>query len=232
MPNPTTAGLVKAYISEAQESGDSISEKSGGTKITCMFNPFEYSVSQSNNYELKFENGADVPKMEFSGAGERSLSLTLIFDEAEKQSDVSQTTRKLFELMQPSEEGDSGGEAKKRPPPVVFRWGVFEFFAVIKSCSQKFTLFKADGTPLRAEVTVGFSQHLKSTMYTGRAQNPTSGGGPMERIWQVKAGERLDLIASEVYRDSTKWRLIADRNGITNPLAIRAGQRLWIPPGK
>lgn len=229
MPNPTTAGLVKAVIAEAQESGDSIREKSGGKKVTCMFNPFEYSISQSNNYEFKFQNGADVPKMEFSGAGSRDLSLKLVFDSYEEKTDVSLITRKLWDLMRPSLEGESD-EAKKRPPPVVFRWGHLEFFAVIKSCKQNFTMFLHDGTPVRAEVDISFSQHLDSNEYTNRAQNPTSGGGPMERVWQVKAGDRLDLIASRVYEDATKWRLIADRNGLTNPLALRAGQRLRIPP--
>lgn len=229
MANPTTTGLVKAVIAEAQESGDSIRVKGGGKRVTCMFNPYEYSISQSNNYEFKFQNGADVPKMEFSGAGSRDLSLSLVFDTYEEKKDVSLTTRKLWDLMRPSLEGE-GDEAKKRPPPVAFIYGNLEFFAVIKSCTQKFTLFLQDGTPVRAEVDISFSQHLDSNEYTNRGQNPTSGGGPMERVWQVKAGDRLDLIASQVYEDATMWRMIADRNGLSNPLALRAGQQLRIPP--
>jgi nucleoid-associated protein YgaU len=76
-------------------------------------------------------------------------------------------------------------------------------------------------------VDVTFTQYTDVDDY--EKQNPTSGGGPIERIWRVVAGDRLDTIAAEVYQDSTKWRLIASQNHITNPLAIRPGQQLRIP---
>jgi nucleoid-associated protein YgaU len=37
------------------------------------------------------------------------------------------------------------------------------------------------------------------------------------------------LIAARAYGDATRWRAIAEYNGITNPLALRPGQRLMIP---
>ena len=231
MTNPTTVGLVKAMIIEGEESGDSIREKGSGIRIPCMFNPEDYTIAQTNSYQLVYENGADVPKMEFSGAGERSLKLnTLYFDTYELKIDVTLITRLLFNLMKPSVEYEHENETKKRPSPVIFRWGMFEFYAVITTCSQKFTMFLPNGLPVRAEVQVEFKQHLKTDMYLNQPQNPTSGGGPVERIWKVKAGDRLDLIAAQVYRDSTEWRLIADRNRIADPMAIRAGQNLRIPP--
>jgi hypothetical protein len=200
-----------------------------------MFNPEDYTISQQNTYNKDPEDGSDVPRTNFSSAGDRTLSLnTLYFDTYELPIpvDVSLITHLLFELMKPSVDQTTGtGETettKKVPPPVIFSWGLFQFYAVITSCTQKFTLFHSTGIPLRAEVQIEFQQHLRSDMYAW--QNPTSGGGPIERIWRVKAGDRLDLIADQVYRDSTKWRLIADRNGISNPLSIKAGQSLRIPP--
>jgi nucleoid-associated protein YgaU len=93
--------------------------------------------------------------------------------------------------------------------------------------SQKFTLFKSDGTPVRAKVEVTFTQHKDVNDYPN--QNPTSGGGDVERIWRVTAGDRLDTIAYQVYGDAARWRAIAERNGIVNPLRLRAGQQLIIP---
>jgi len=230
---PTLLGLIKASIIEGEETDDGVQEKSSGIVIPCMFNPTDYTVAQSNNYQLVYENGSDVPKMEFSGAGERTLTLpALHFDtyELPRPLDVSLETRFLWDLMKPSIEYEHEGETKKKPPPVIFRWGLFEFYAVLTSCSQKFTLFHSSGIPLRAEVTVAFKQHLRTEMHALFPQNPTSGGGPIERIWRVQAGDRLDLIADKVYKDSAKWRLIADRNGISNPLSIKAGDSLRIPP--
>ena len=124
-----------------------------------------------------------------------------------------------------------GWESRKKileaPPAVAFEWGVFCFRAVITNMTQKFTLFKKDGTPVRAKVDVTFTQHEDEKDYAH--QNPTSGGGPVERVWSVVRGDRLDTIAAAVYGDATKWRRIAEHNGIVNPLALPSGRRLTIP---
>jgi hypothetical protein len=225
----TRGGLQPAMITECEQSGDEIQKKRGNPRqVVCMFNPFEYTVKKSNSYKHEFDNDRNVPTMEFSKAGEKTLTLKLFFDTYEMNEDVSQRTRILWELMNKIE--SSAG--KKEPPPVVFEWGVFEFFAVIKSVSQKFTLFQMDGTPVRAEVNITLSQHMDSTEYRVMpAQNPTSGGGPLESIWSVQAGDRIDLIAAEVYGDAGKWRLIAQRNGLINPHVLKPGLKLAIPEG-
>jgi nucleoid-associated protein YgaU len=81
--------------------------------------------------------------------------------------------------------------------------------------------------PVRAKVDITLIEYGTGSL---PLQNPTSGGGPIERVWRVTAGDRLDTIAAEVYKDATKWRLIARHNGIVNPFALRAGLELGIPP--
>jgi nucleoid-associated protein YgaU len=118
-------------------------------------------------------------------------------------------------------------KTKREPPYLAFEWGVFYFRAVITNMSQKFTLFKVDGTPVRAQVEVAFTQYADSKDY--KHQNPTSGGGPVQRVWSVVRGDRLDTIAATVYGDATQWRRIADHNGLRDPLALTPGQQLIIP---
>lgn len=45
-------------------------------------------------------------------------------------------------------------------------------------------------------------------------------------VWTVKAGDKLPLIAAQVYGDPTRWRWIADANAIANPLRFPAPQDL------
>jgi nucleoid-associated protein YgaU len=45
----------------------------------------------------------------------------------------------------------------------------------------------------------------------------------------VLAGETLDRIAARYYGDATRWRLLADANGISDPLAVRPGALLAVP---
>lgn len=222
---PTTqSNLQAARIYEVDKDGE---EKGSGVSVSCMFNPFEYTVSKTNTYQEDSTNRSDVPTVEFQKAGPQTLRLSLIFDTYEADEDVSRTTVKLWKLMEAKTRQESGKTRKIPPPEVAFEWGVFRFVAVITNMTQKFTLFKPDGTPVRAKVDVTFTQHKDLKDY--KHQNPTSGGGDVERVWRVVAGDRLDTIAHRVYGDATKWRVIAAHNRITNPLALRAGQQLTIP---
>lgn len=222
----TRGNLVAARIYEVDESGN---EVGGGTAISCMFNPFEYSVSKSNSFQEKPKNDADTPQGEFFKSGAQTLKLVLLFDTYESGADVSQVTNKMWKFMLTKDQGQSAQNEKVAPPQVAFEWGVFKFVSYITSMTHKFTLFKNDGTPVRASVDVTFTQYTDVNDYPN--QNPTSGGGPIERVWRVIAGDRLDTIAAQVYRDATRWRLIAEYNRLSNPLALRPGQQLRIPPG-
>lgn len=221
----TRSNLVAARIYEVDDSGE---EKSGGISIPCMFNPFEYTVTKTNQYEERARNNSDVPHVEFKKAGAQTLKLSLTFDTYESGEDVSLTTNKLWKLME-SKTRDEDGENKVPPPEVAFEWGVFRFVSVVTNMTQKFTLFRSDGMPVRAKVQVTFTQYKDLNDYP--KQNPTSGGGPVDRIWRVVAGDRLDTIAARVYGDATQWRRIAEYNDLDNPLRLRPGLALTIPRG-
>lgn len=217
--------LQKAKIFEVDKDG----KETGSISIACLFNPFEYTVSKTNSFEEKAKNNSDVPHVEFTKAGAQTLKLNLVFDTYETGKNVSLITNQLWKLMETKTRQASDHTKKIPPPDVAFEWGVFRFVAVITNMTQKFTLFTYDGTPVRAKIDITFTQYIDSNDYP--KQNPTSGGGPIERVWLVVTGDRLDTIAAEVYGDATRWRQIAEHNQITNPLALRSGQRLMIPQG-
>jgi nucleoid-associated protein YgaU len=45
----------------------------------------------------------------------------------------------------------------------------------------------------------------------------------------VRDGDSLQSIAYAMYGDPTRWRTIAEANGIDDPLAVRRGRTLSIP---
>ena len=61
-------------------------------------------------------------------------------------------------------------------------------------------------------------------------QNPTSLGvaGHKRRI--VQQDESLDFIAFSEYGDARYWRHIADANSLNDPMRVRAGTVLQLPP--
>jgi hypothetical protein len=222
----TRGNLVPATIYEAD---DFNVPKSGLEAVFCMFNPYEYTVSKSNSFMEKPKHPADTPQGELFKAGVQTLKLNLIFDTYETGDDVSVETNKLWKFMMTKTKESNHQDEKIEPPQVAFQWGAFRFVAYITSMTQTFTLFTNKGRPVRAKVDVTFTQYNDVNDYDYRLQNPTSRGLANERIHQVVSGDRLDAIAWETYRDSTKWRAIAAHNGISNPLALRPGQRLRIP---
>jgi len=81
--------------------------------------------------------------------------------------------------------------------------------------------------PLRAKAQLQLKQYQPEDSY-GR-QNPTSGTPRPHRVHRVQPGETLDRIAAKHYGDSTRWRALAEANGIADPLALRPGSLLAIP---
>jgi nucleoid-associated protein YgaU len=197
-------------------------------KVCCMFNPNEYTLAKQNQWNADPTKGLNVPKVKFKQGGAESLKLQLFFDTYAEGTDVRLHTAPLWKMMMVSDDKRNERNNKSEPPRVAFHWGALYFQAVITSISQKFTLFSRAGFPLRTTVDVTFQQADDPEEHAG--QNPTSGSGPPRKTYTVQAGDRLDLIAFKVYEDASHWRLIARENGLTNPLRLREGQQLVIPP--
>lgn len=221
-PPTTRGGLEPALIKN-------LATGSADDTVQCMFNPQEYTLSKRNEYSSKPAKGKNKPTISFAQAGAETLKLQLFFDTYADNTDVRVHTDKLWKMMRVCEEKTSPSTDKGEPPHVLFSWGKLEFEAVITDITQKFTLFSDKGIPLRTTVDVTFQQITESYAHHS-PQNPTSGGGPAMRTYTVRAGDRLDLIAYEVYEDATLWRPIAQANGISDPRRLRTGQRLVIPP--
>lgn len=217
----STATLAKATITNVDFPAE-------GT-VTCMFNPKEYSISKQNSWESKPTPGQNVPQLEFTSGGAATLQMQLLFDTYEADKDVREEhTRHLWKLMMVDSRLRYPNSEKARPPKVRFVWGKsWMFDSVITSLKQQFTLFSPLGFPVRALVDVTFQQITDATQLV--SQNPTSGGEGNERVWQVSDGDTLAWIAYKSYGDSTKWRLIADANRLTNLRRLPLGAVLVIP---
>lgn len=203
--------------------------REGKISITCMFNPYEYTLSKSNQFEEKESAaGSNSPRANFKKAGAQTLQLNLVFDAYEKENkDIHEITNQLWQLMAVRKVASAKPQDRDSPPLVAFSWAGFYFVAYITQMSQKFTLFTQAGFPVRAEVTITFTQYVDVDDYPN--QNPTSGDGPVDRVWTVIAGDRLDTIAAQIYGSADKWRLIAQFNQLDNPTAIYPGQQIVIP---
>jgi hypothetical protein len=218
----TRGGLTPASLTDLSSSPH------GFGSVEFMFNPHQYSLTLQHTFNPT-GMGGNAPKVEITKVGQQKVTLKdLIFDAYEVQGgDIKTEMTHLLQLMEPVRVGDSNNPAKHDARKIGFAWGSFAFVCYIESITQNLILFTQAGVPVRAKVDITLIEYGIGSL---PLQNPTSGGGPIERVWRVTAGDRLDTIAAEVYKDATKWRLIARHNGIVNPFALRAGLELGIPP--
>jgi hypothetical protein len=201
--------LTKAFITP--QNGDA---------VPVLFNPNQYSLDKSNKIAEIGVPGLGSPILQFVCGNSRTLTMELFFDTYEQQADVRQYTDQVYGLL--------GIDRDTHVPPVcLFTWGEFTFSCVLERVGGRFTLFLADGTPVRATLTVTFKEWLDVEVEV-RA-NPTQ-SADHTTMRTVLRGDTLSGIAATEYADAGKWRAIAVANGIDNPRLLTPGQVLVIPP--
>ena len=124
--------------------------------VTAMFNPKELTVDKSVDWNRQTASRDDPPALEFTAAEGRSMSFELLFDGFETATDVYAAYVANLEKLASVQDSD-GAPDRQRPPKVSVRWGTGklpDFQGVIDSVSTKYTMFLADGTPVRATCRV------------------------------------------------------------------------------
>lgn len=200
-----------------------------GKSLEFRFNPKEYTVTKAATWTRPTNKGAkNSTKPEFGGPQPQSVQLELFFDDWEGGGDLSADIDTLLGWLKPS---DKSLDSKKKPQPEVLHLEggnttpLADFKGVLKSVSAKYTMFKSDGTPVRAIVTIALEEFPEEPAKT----NPTSGSPMTRRVRVMCAGDSLHSVAYAEYDDPALWRGLALFNGIDDPLRVRPGSRLLIP---
>lgn len=172
-------------------------------EIPVMYNPTELSL---NKTVLVQGEGSNI---QFQRVSDDDLTVSLFFDSYEQRTDIRRITNRIAALTEPT----VGTNARKEPPVVVFTWAGALFTGIVVKLEQKFTMFLSSGIPVRAELAVTFKSVLTQT-----EDLASRGYFNCRRLWTVQENDRLYLIAAKALGDSHQWRLIADNNGIHDPL--------------
>lgn len=193
-----------------------------GEKAEVIFNPAEYSLQKGNQFASAPLPGLSNPVLSFVNGDADILSMELFFDTYTNRggSDVRNETKKIARLL----DIDPTIHA---PPPVRFVWGPLSFRAVIERLTQRFTMFREDGVPVRATLSVTFKEY--KTIEEQLSERPTESSDWTKRR-VVADQDRLCLIAAIEYGDPAVWRVIAEANEIDNPRLLVPGQELRLPP--
>ena len=190
------------------------------SQFEVQFNPEEYSLNKDNNFASQTVPGLSSPILQFVNGNLRTLDMELFFDTVDQQTDVRDESNKVVNLLNIDSETHA-------PPILRFVWASLDFTCVLSKANQKFTRFTSDGNPVRAQVTVTFSEFIDATREAAETNRQTA---DLSKFHVVVQDETLSAIANVFYHNPQGWRPIAIANGIDDPRSIFPGQVLRIPP--
>jgi hypothetical protein len=229
-----TPGISSAFGGGATQKGYIEPNNKTIAKIDFQYNPEKVSETVASvTQDIPIGKGTNKKTFHIGGST-HSYNFELWFDTYETISKESVKTKyvdPLMKLMLIDKDTLKADKWAQKGSP-----GSCKFFfgshwtpdGFITKCSASYTMFHNDFTPARAKVTIEFTE--AATVTSVSMQNPTSAGQGGESSYVVQPGDTLEGIAYREFGSPTQWRAIAQANGIENPLDLKPGRRLAIPP--
>lgn len=107
------------------------------------------------------------------------------------------------------------------------RWTDLQFKCRLTSLNIEYTLFKPNGTPLRAKLSVSFEEYLRE----GEGSDKGKPSSPdLSHVRVVQAGDTLPLLCYEIYGASRHYIAVARFNRLSQFRRLEPGQTLHFPP--
>ncbi len=220
-----------------------ITDKAANKKIYAMYNPETYVQERGVKYSEMSPLSSDMPSAQFVHGMSETLQMELFFDTywvgglvggtmldkallfgtsmlpAPLKLDVRDYTSKIYDLMLIN-------ASKHVPPLLKIEWSSLQFEGHLVNCQQKFTMFNQFGTPVRAVLNVTFKQYVPPGKIAKLKPNESP---DTEKYRTVHQGDALWSFSEKEYGLSTRWRVIADANGIVNPRSLDSGRMIKLP---
>ena len=225
--------LTKAEL-EVHTSDDRASELAG-KKLKFQFNPETIKMTRKSslkNFPVKAGKGTGNTKQAKGLAQASTFSIPeVIFDTYELKPQKSVYT----EYVQLLEKFAGYDKHKHAPAWLMFNWGDFTkdrsqeltLSLWLKTLDVTYTMFLPNGKPVRAKVKMTFEIGVPPEKLGASAEEKSPDHA---KLVTVKRGDTLADIAFVEYDDSNEWRRIADFNDIDDPMSLRPGRKLLIPP--
>lgn len=210
--------LIKAY-------SDPDFSKSAG-QYEADINPEKFSHNHSISYTEPTNASSEGNTPKFKSIGPESVSFTLQFDatgiiKMNKDRDVTAAIEELKEITYTYD------GTIHRSNYLVISWGSFIFPCTLDSLNVNYTMFKSDGTPLRATVDVSFKAYVNEAT---RKLQASKSSPDMTHQKIMTEGFTLPLLSKEVYNTPDYYFKLAMYNGLDTFRNIKSGTKIILPP--
>ena len=202
---------------------DPVPIPTGIPPYVAMFNPENWQVQEANTHNATQALGARGAQQRYVASPASRLNFDLIIDGTGASGENREVIADIAQLRLTT--GFNGDEHRNNKFFII--WGSKTFRGVLESMSVKYTLFRPNGTPLRATVSMSFTEDTSRQKSLLEA-NLQSSDLTHTRI--VNINDRLDLLCFYVYRDSRHYIEVARANDLTTFRKLPEGKELVYPP--
>ncbi len=215
--------LVKMKITAYQDEKFS---NSVGSPYTLMLNPesLKWDRSIEYNEQQPLDSGASSSKYKVT-PGER-LSFDIVIDctgvidssRVDLPAEIKQLKAVVYEYN-----GDI-----HRPNFVGINWGSsLTFLGLLTNFDTSYTLFKPDGTPLRAKISLKFSSFVDPVT---AAKEGGDNSPDLTHLVDVIAGDSLPQLSSRIFNTPDYYIQLAEFNQLNKFRNLIPGTTLVFPP--
>lgn len=225
-----TGKLIKVLIHAYDDEEFKQKSKLSPNPISLPVNP--ESFTQNFKVELNQQQGQgnQGTNPDYKGTKPEELKLDFVFDgtqiiEGYKCNGDDPSVKSQIDILMKTVYNMEG--EIHRPHFLQVQWGKFMFPCILSNLDLNYTLFKPNGDPLRVKASTTFLNYVaqKERVARERKKSPD-----LTHVRLVKAGDRLDLMAYKIYKDSNYVLQVAKANALSSFRQIKPGSELVFPP--
>ncbi|WP_448661452.1 hypothetical protein ACG3SL_12400 [Sphingomonas sp. CJ20] len=203
-----------------------------GAPFTVWMNPDSYTHDFTIKYSDRQAPGSNGPSPEYNRVGQETVTFDLMFD-------TTGVVPPPIAGMPIPEDGVAGlidafvkltatvNGAIHRPNYLKLSWAQLQFQCVLCKLKIAYTLFKPNGTPIRAKVSTSFQSFTSEKQLAAEANMRSP---DLSHLVTVSAGDTLPDLCHRIYGSSTYYLHVAAHNRLVDFRRLVPGTQLVFPP--
>lgn len=195
-------------------------------KFEAMFNPSKYSKKYASNYVLQDVIESGKRELKYKNTEAQTLSFDFLIDgtgATGKKVEVSTEIKKFLQVTY-NYSGDI-----KRPNYLKIYWGDEIASCVLKSADVDYSMFRSDGSPLRATIKASFQEDVVDELRDPKASRASIG---QDKITRIKDGDTLAGLMQNFYGSIGRIAEIASINGLNSIRNLPKDSTVLLPSFK
>lgn len=193
---------------------------------TVMINPESVKWDRSIEYNEKQSPDSSSASQKYKSTPSETLSFEIVIDCVgivdSKRTDLNAEIEQLENIVY------SYNGTIHRPNFVKVQWGKgLVFNGVLKSFDTTYSLFRPDGSPLRAKVSLSFSEYISPDQV---AKTDGDESPDVTHLINVSQGDTLPELCQKVWNDNSYYVQVAKYNGLNKIRNLDGIESLLFPP--